>query len=419
MTSHDYVAARAKGAVASSTTIQGRPYFPHLVVEAASDEASIRVAVRRIVLKEQQNNTGDEDEYEWKFSKVPGGATNQLVRVGLKKKKKAAGDGGGDDGVDEYLIRIFGAEGMICRDTETAVFARLADLGLGPPYLGRFANGRIEKWCTGMLPLDTRQLGEYGVPIARALAHVHSHTDQLIEKPSGGDGGGDHTHEIVLWKQLNDWCKQALKGSSGNGDGSPYAKYRDELERIAGDEVPWVRQQADSMTSDADNGDKCSFASTGFCHNDVLAANVLYDPSSSDKKIQLIDFEYGGYNYVAFDIANHFNEYAGGPPDRTVPNYREWFPSRDDQKAFLKSYLGAIRQDKRGGGAADDAGDKDLELLYEQVQVFILVNHLYWGLWAFNQAVTEGCEEYDYLTYFKERLKQYGVIKQELQANGK
>lgn len=29
-------------------------------------------------------------------------------------------------------------------------------------------------------------------------------------------------------------------------------------------------------------------------------------------QIMLIDFEYGGFNYCAFDIGNHFNMYAGG-----------------------------------------------------------------------------------------------------------
>lgn len=28
-------------------------------------------------------------------------------------------------------------------------------------------------------------------------------------------------------------------------------------------------------------------------------------------EVRFIDFEYGGINYQAFDIANHFNEYAG------------------------------------------------------------------------------------------------------------
>lgn len=28
--------------------------------------------------------------------------------------------------------------------------------------------------------------------------------------------------------------------------------------------------------------------------------------------VQFIDYEYSGYNYLAYDIGNHFNEFAGG-----------------------------------------------------------------------------------------------------------
>ena len=50
-----------------------------------------------------------------------------------------------------------------------------------------------------------------------------------------------------------------------------------------------------------------------FCHNDILFANILiHQPSGA---VNLIDFEYGGYNFRAFDIANHFNEWAGGTED--------------------------------------------------------------------------------------------------------
>ncbi len=44
-----------------------------------------------------------------------------------------------------------------------------------------------------------------------------------------------------------------------------------------------------------------------FCHNDLLLANVLF----TGKSVSFIDYEYAGYNYQAFDIANHFNEFAG------------------------------------------------------------------------------------------------------------
>lgn len=46
-----------------------------------------------------------------------------------------------------------------------------------------------------------------------------------------------------------------------------------------------------------------------FCHNDVLLGNVIYNEEAN--KVSFIDFEYAMPNYVAFDVANHFNEMAG------------------------------------------------------------------------------------------------------------
>lgn len=44
-----------------------------------------------------------------------------------------------------------------------------------------------------------------------------------------------------------------------------------------------------------------------FCHNDLLLANVIYRPGV----VNFIDYEYAAYNYQAFDIGNHFTEFAG------------------------------------------------------------------------------------------------------------
>jgi len=45
------------------------------------------------------------------------------------------------------------------------------------------------------------------------------------------------------------------------------------------------------------------------CHNDLLLNNFLYDHQKDT--IKIIDYEYLNANPAAFDIANHFNEYAG------------------------------------------------------------------------------------------------------------
>ena len=46
-----------------------------------------------------------------------------------------------------------------------------------------------------------------------------------------------------------------------------------------------------------------------FCHNDLLLANVIYNEGKHT--VTFIDYEYADYNYQAFDIANHFAEFAG------------------------------------------------------------------------------------------------------------
>ncbi|CAK8691900.1 unnamed protein product [Clavelina lepadiformis] len=45
-----------------------------------------------------------------------------------------------------------------------------------------------------------------------------------------------------------------------------------------------------------------------FCHNDILLHNVIYNEYA--EKISFIDYEYAGFNYQAYDIGNHFCEFA-------------------------------------------------------------------------------------------------------------
>jgi len=54
----------------------------------------------------------------------------------------------------------------------------------------------------------------------------------------------------------------------------------------------------------------------GFCHNDLLLANILYDQEKHS--IHFIDFEYAGLNYLAYDIANHFCEFAGNNYENSI-----------------------------------------------------------------------------------------------------
>ena len=65
------------------------------------------------------------------------------------------------------------------------------------------------------------------------------------------------------------------------------------------------------------------------CHNDLLLKNFI----KGEKDVEVIDYEYCGYNYRAFDIVNHFNEWCGFELNWDI------FPNEDTQKRFLKIYF--------------------------------------------------------------------------------
>ena len=381
----------------SSRRIYGRPYFPRLNVDVppiigSGDSTVVGDALEQqlksvvaAVLEVNGDNSGTSNSSSdaWTVERVSGGITNQLFRMVLH----------GSTGTlpTSVLVRIFGAHGMIDRDIETASYAELAAASLAPPYYGRFGNGRIEGWCEGMRPLQVDELRKPEVrqTIAGELARLHG-----TFRPSDALSEHHPSDQPSLWKQLQEWCDQSLAATFTNPDQMAQLQSLDLSSMPT--ELEWVK---DIVPPDS---------ALVFCHNDLLAANVLYDDSSG--QIQFIDFEYGGMNYAAFDIANHWNEYAGGPPHSSEPNY-DWFPAEEDQLEFVQCYLQSLGGPEHTPGSELEQG-KVLQL-FQDVQTFVLANHLYWGLWAVNQAASEGCEQYDYLTYAQRRLQQYQTGKKE------
>jgi len=238
--------------------------------------------------------------------------------------------------------------------------------------------------------LEVSQLSdqEISTQIAKQMSKLHGE----FHIPSTLQQSQPTLQTPSLFIQLDDWMEQAQKSTFQTPeDTARVEKDMVPLTKLV-DEITWLKTNVISKDESTNK--------VGFCHNDLLAANILYD--SSNHKLQLIDFEYGGLNYCAFDIANHFNEFAGGTDDGK-PNYT-LFPPQEFQTQFCQTYLEET---------SDKVTDEDVQDLVKNVQGFVLVNHLYWGLWGVNQAATEGCEEFDYLLYAHNRFQQYFVVKAE------
>ena len=130
---------------------------------------------------------------EFVITPLTGGMTNQLFKVVPTDKSMWK---------EEYVVRIFGdgTDLYIDRGQENFVFASLAKLGLAPPFIGLFQNGRVE----GYLQARPLELDEFSCPtilphIARATAKLHATTLSL-------------NNDVTLWSKLNDFFGLAKGG---------------------------------------------------------------------------------------------------------------------------------------------------------------------------------------------------------------
>lgn len=307
-------------------------------------------------------------------SVITGGITNRLFRVKGPSKS--------------VLVRVYGGEGLIDRDVETATFAALCEHLKRPSLLGRFANGRCEEFLEDHATLDLDGMRTHAPAIARALRHLHA-----FRVPPHLAG---HHGECALWATMADWKARAF--AAGALDAlrarDPAAagilhRHRDVFDG------PVIDRTLAKLRSCAP---PCAGTSRVFAHNDLLSGNLMRDGSTGEMRI--IDLEYGGINYAAFDVANHFMEWAGGTGQAStalgVPDYAR-LPSDAERLAWVGAYLGG------------DGKLRELTDFLAQVDLFMIVDNLYWGLWACCQSLAEGDAEFPYLVYAKSRLRR-GLI---------
>lgn len=342
-----------------------------------------------------------------KVSRVSGGITNQLYCVSYDRPADSRDETDGIDKHTRILVRVFGAEGMIDREKENATFRFLSSQGIAPKYLGSFKNGRLEAWLDGFKPLTLTDMSDENTSdaIARSLARLHAVHIPSDLKRYYADGVG-------MWKQLELWIKQALEHDPRVSDSRVRSKARMEAyERIdfsrMEKEIRSTRRQIETLGT----------SQVVFCHNDVLYGNIMKNAKGD---IHLIDFEYGGMNYASFDIANHFNEWAGGTgTEKHGPGYHghpdyDRLPNSAQRRHFCRAYMDELHRSSIADPDAptksiatgdDEITSRDVDALLDDVRRFSVVNHFYWGLWGVNQAFGEGCEEFDYMAYATKRIE--------------
>ncbi|CAL8469115.1 g8656 [Coccomyxa elongata] len=129
--------------------------------------------------------------------------------------------------------------------------------------------------------------------------------------------------------------------------------------------------------------------------------------------VRLIDYEYAGPNPVAFDIANHWCEYAADYHTDT-PHLLDYSLMPDDQQQdrFVRAYMESALALQGGKGllpsSSQEAALEDaVEQLKAAARAYLPISHLLWGLWGLIQAHTSNVPGFDFDSYAQQRLEQY------------
>lgn len=303
--------------------------------------------------------------------------------------------------LDEKVIaRIFGSgtDLFIDRHIENQVFAHLSAHGFAPEFHGLFQNGRIEGFlrARNLLPTEFSRV-EIMDGISATLSCLHQQHVHLSD-PSPIWGKLKHIMRLLEGISFQDPERQAVLASQINLP--DLADRAQRLQQLLIDTEATLREEASSISMFGRG--KLFGLDVVFTHNDLLAGNVLipldfYENPESRKDMKFIDYEYAGYNPRAFDIANHFCEFAGF--DFDIENN---FPDNKTRIAFISLYL----RDFVSAGVLTEETAHDLEFLrgFEGVVLtHCLLSNLFWGCWAVLQASISTID-FDFLDYAGKRI---------------
>nr|KYP35486.1 Choline/ethanolamine kinase [Cajanus cajan] len=301
------------------------------------------------------------DVNAWQVIQLKGAMTNEVFQI-----KWQTIDG---DISRKVLVRIYGQGTSIFfnRDVEVATFEFMSKNGQGPRLLGMFANGRIEEFINArtLSALDLRDPSISSL-IATKMKEFHD-----LDMPG--------PKNVKLWDNLRNWLNEAKRVCSP--------------EEIKAFHLDTLDQEISTLENELSKTQQ----RIGFCHNDLQYGNIMLDEESNF--VTLIDYEYGSYNPVAYDIANHFNEMAANYHTET-PHILDFskYPDLEERRRFGHAYLSCLSGEQPNNSVVDQ--------LLDDVEKYALVNHLLWGVWG---IISEHVNkiDFDYKEYAKQRFQEY------------
>jgi len=323
------------------------------------DKQNLVNQIRRIA-KDVVKEWKQIDVNDIRVKEVSGGMTNMLYQASIPQSEGAKTE------ANYVLVRIYGnkTDLIIDRKQELENVKRLYAAGYGPKIYGTFQNGYVYEYYQGRsVSGEELYTCTWNAKLAAELARWHKQ-EITAQNPA-------------VWNTIENWLG-LIPESYGNPAKDAILSRLGGLKKIR-EELQEVKEMVAKLNSPI-----------VFSHNDLLGGNIIVNESTGE--IKFIDFEYAGANYQAFDIANHFNEWAGFEADYSR------YPKKEQQYEFYKSYLKCFN--------GVEPTESELHDLYVQVNKFALVSHFFWGSWALVQGAISQID-FDFVAYAELRFAEY------------
>ncbi|CAH8613100.1 unnamed protein product [Schistosoma guineensis] len=339
-----------------------------------------------------------------------------------------------DNKIDEpktilMRIRTRLADFIVNRWDEIKHMHLLHELGGEQKLYAVFQNGLVYSFIKGStISVDRFSVPKYSELIIEQVARLHSlptRETMLRLFPSEVNDSSKLYTKPVLFPTIRKWIEKLPTGY--NNDKQKFERLKNEFpsKTVLLNEVAYLEKLL-----------KNPISPVVLCHNDLLAGNIVMPPD--EKSVHFIDFEYCGFNHAAFDIGNHFCEFAG----INVVNFDN-YPTKEYQRMWISKYLKAknyyekkfnqqteiihngysttpiminshsnhMDQDHNNNNNCEN--ERLLEKWLIEVNNFALSAHLFWGVWAVILSVQEQTK-FDYLSYGISRINQYYAMKNHL-----
>ncbi|KAG1706608.1 Ethanolamine kinase 1 [Nymphon striatum] len=282
-----------------------------------------------------------------------GGITNKLALAYLEQNDK-----------DKVIIRIYGegTELIIDRKAEVENMLKLHEAGMAATLYCKFSNGLAYEFIEGEI-IDENSVRSPQVYrlISKQMATFHS-----VKIPSNS--------KAMIMPKIREMLASASRSFVDEKKDKLLKEKYPSFEDL-NQEVLLIEKFLSSFKSPI-----------VFSHNDCLFGNIVYNKAT--EKINFIDYEYSGPNYQAYDIANHFCEFAG------VDDYKpELYPDDAFQHAWIRTYLEGWNEINFPGKLVTEADVNELFLLVNDI---VMIPNFMWSIWARLQASISSID-FDYL----------------------